>query len=58
MSCDRIENACELYCFKVVRQDGKVVYYVDTSMEDAARSANEIMPVKSIEEIGDGMVGC
>lgn len=58
MSCDRIENARELYCFKVVWQDGKVVYYVDTSMEDAARSANGIMPVKSIEEIGDGMVGC
>jgi len=58
MCCERIEKAFELYCYKVTWEDGEVVYYVDESMHDAARSANEIMPVKAIEEIGKGMIGC
>lgn len=58
MCCKRIEEALDLYCYKVTWEDGEVAYYVDTSMSDAATSANEIMPVKAIEEIGIGMIGC
>lgn len=58
MCCKRIEESCELYCYKVTSDDGEVIYYVDTSIHDAAKSANEVMIVKSIEEIGTGMIGC
>jgi hypothetical protein len=57
MCVERIEEAPELYCFKVTYTDGSVYYYVDTSMADAVTSANEIMPVKAIEEIGRGAIG-
>jgi hypothetical protein len=58
MCCKRIEEAFDLYCYKVTWEDNSVVYYIDETMHDAARSANEIMTVKSIEEIGKGMIGC
>jgi hypothetical protein len=58
MCVGRIQNATDLYCYKITYEDGSIVYYVDTSMSDAAASANEIMPPKSIEEIGAGAIGC
>jgi hypothetical protein len=57
MTCDRIDNATELFCFKVTYDDGDIYYYVDTSISDASKSASEIDNVKTIEYIGKGMVG-
>ena len=57
MCCERIENARELYCFKITYDDGKVFYYVDSSMSDAVKSASEIWSVKSVEFIGNGAIG-
>jgi hypothetical protein len=57
MTADRFDTATELWCYKVTYEDGDVYYYVDVSMSEAARSASEIMPVKSIEEIGKGAIG-
>jgi hypothetical protein len=58
MCVKRIEESAELFCYKVTFDDGDVVYYIDTSMHDAAKSANEIMPPKFIEEVGKGAIGC
>lgn len=57
MCCERIENATELYCFKITYDDGKIVYYVDSSMSNAVRSASEIWSVKLAEFIGQGAIG-
>lgn len=58
MCVDRIKNSPDLYCYKVVWMNGNICYYVDVSIYDAAISANEIDAIKSIEEIGDGAIGC
>ena len=57
MCIERIEESAELFCFKVTYDDNSVVYYVDTSMGDAANSAEEICGVKNIEYIGKGAIG-
>lgn len=57
MTCKRIEEAAILYCFKVIYEHGKEIFFIDTSMEDAARSANEFGNVLSILYLGEGMIG-
>jgi hypothetical protein len=57
MACERIDNAAELFCFKVTFDDGNIIYYVDDSMFNAAKSANEICNVSKIEYIGKAAVG-
>ena len=56
-SSERIDNSMELFCFKVTYEDGDVYYYIDSSMGDALRSAEEICGVKNIEYIGKGAIG-
>ena len=57
MACKRIEESATLYCYKVTYTGGKIFYYIDVSMEDAIRSANEIDEVKIIEFVGEGAIG-
>jgi len=59
MCVKRIEEAVELYCFKIMYEGGtEPIYYVDASMGDAVNSAEDIAPVKSVEYIGKGAIGC
>jgi hypothetical protein len=59
MCVKRIEEAEELFCFKIIYEGGtEPVYYVDTSMADAVRSAEDICAVKTAEFIGVGAIGC
>lgn len=59
MCVTRIEEASELFCFKIIYEgETEPVYYVDTSMADAVRSAEEICGVKTAEYIGKGAIGC
>ena len=57
MCCERIDNACELFCYKIEYDDGDIYYYVDTDMASAVKSAYEIANVKSAEFIGKGAIG-
>lgn len=54
---ERIDNTEELYCYKITYETGEVVYYVDVSMADAVRSAEEIEGVKTAEYVGKGGIG-
>lgn len=58
MCCKRIENAVKLWCYKVTFEDKTIIFFVDTTMSDVATSANEYGIVKSIEEMGEGAIGC
>lgn len=53
----KIDDAVELFCYKVTLDDGDVYYVVAASMQDAITHEEEIMGVKSCEFVGKGAIG-
>lgn len=57
MCSKKIEEATELFCYKVTLDDGGVYYVVAPNMQDAITHEEEIMGVKSCEYLGKGAIG-
>ena len=53
----KIEEAAELFCYKVTYDDDDVYYVVAPCMQDAITHQEEIMGVKSCEFVGKGAIG-
>lgn len=52
----KIDEATELFCFKITLDDDDIYYVVAASMQDAITYEEEIMGVKSCEFVGKGAI--